>query len=107
MPPLLDDNVRSLSRQRIKCKTTKPDIVNEASILLRQIPHYNTAPLKKMESVAVASSAGSGLDNFKHRESSPIVNKEFSPTIKKQNIRKRTKTGCLSRFYSCLILRCG
>lgn len=53
-----------------------------------------------MESVAVGSSAASGLDNFKHRESSPIANKENSPTIKKQNIRKRTKTGCLSRFYS-------
>ena len=50
-----------------------------------------------MDSVAVVPE-GPPADDFRPRELSPsVTNKDPSPP-KKTNIRKRTKTGCLSKF---------
>lgn len=50
-----------------------------------------------MDSVTIATE-GPTVDEFKHRELSPaLANNDPSPP-KKTNIRKRTKTGCMSMF---------
>lgn len=50
-----------------------------------------------MDSIAVVSE-GTTVDEFKHHDMSPaMANSDPSPP-KKTNIRKRTKTGCMSMY---------
>lgn len=57
----------------------------------------------KMESVAMAPE-GPAMGDFKHRDMSPTLANNDASLPKKTNIRKRTKTGCMSMFWSPLYI---
>lgn len=63
-------------------------------VQFRRVSPRQTVSFSKMDAVAMAPE-GSPMDDFKAREQSPMINKDNSPS-KKSNIRKRTKTGCMS-----------
>lgn len=87
-----DDDVRRLFEHRVVWKDSAR-VSKPKDQFRRVIVATETISLPEMDAVAMAPE-GSAMDDFK-REPSPMNDKDSYP-IKKQNIRKRTKTGCLS-----------